>query len=422
MHSNKRRSRTAKWFALFLLCAPTADSGATTVHPTQKAWVGPVVRFFSSKVVDRVLDHVAKWLHDHKQPRTAAPSKQQPAGHASASHGTNAPAICMSLDSYEARQAQAHQQGMQAAQTHTSLNQACFPACRAGYTCNPRLGQCVSACNPVCASDEQCNAGECAPTTNPAHAAPADPPDCLPTCDPGFDCTDGQCLPGGPCNTTQGADTLCLLDQGERAPSVDTPLASPMLARPKEPPKDERATATLPQERTGLYFRTTLSQGLGLSSAAFHNPSGTQSETKYSALTGYATADIGFALVRGFALHMRGGLQVQLPTTIRAGAQASPGQRDRALFNPLVGAGFTYYFPSSNLYVGLVGSALWLANNQAAHLLPTVLANAEVGKEWWLDRGVSMGLGLRYGYSPVVRQDRAHHLQDLGLVVSLSIL
>lgn len=36
----------------------------------------------------------------------------------------------------------------------------CFPACRSGFTCH--AGQCISSCNPPCASGEQCLAnGEC---------------------------------------------------------------------------------------------------------------------------------------------------------------------------------------------------------------------------------------------------------------------
>ncbi len=48
----------------------------------------------------------------------------------------------------------------------------CFPACRAGYVC--ARGQCVSSCNPPCASHEVCTAtGECVATAPaPAPAAP----------------------------------------------------------------------------------------------------------------------------------------------------------------------------------------------------------------------------------------------------------
>lgn len=51
----------------------------------------------------------------------------------------------------------------------------CFPTCRAGYFCS--AGQCVSVCNPPCATGETCTAaGQCiAGTGAPTAAAPIEP-------------------------------------------------------------------------------------------------------------------------------------------------------------------------------------------------------------------------------------------------------
>jgi hypothetical protein len=52
----------------------------------------------------------------------------------------------------------------------------CVPACRASYVC--LSGQCVSACNPLCAAGETCTeAGQCVPSSTVPPAASADRPE-----------------------------------------------------------------------------------------------------------------------------------------------------------------------------------------------------------------------------------------------------
>jgi hypothetical protein len=59
-------------------------------------------------------------------------------------------------------------------QVASSTNQ-CLPSCRPGYVC--LQGQCVSACNPLCAEGEMCSeSGECVPASSQPEA-PTPPPD-----------------------------------------------------------------------------------------------------------------------------------------------------------------------------------------------------------------------------------------------------
>lgn len=65
----------------------------------------------------------------------------------------------------------------QAQGAQPSAEAACFPACRSGFVCSK--GQCISRCNPLCATDETCTAtGECVPSrglTVPSAGQPAPP-------------------------------------------------------------------------------------------------------------------------------------------------------------------------------------------------------------------------------------------------------
>jgi hypothetical protein len=68
------------------------------------------------------------------------------------------------------------------AQPQPAAPVACFPECRAGFTCVS--GQCVSACNPPCAQGETCTAeGQCLapiPAAPPPAAPPPAPPPAAP--------------------------------------------------------------------------------------------------------------------------------------------------------------------------------------------------------------------------------------------------
>jgi hypothetical protein len=56
-----------------------------------------------------------------------------------------------------------------------AFGQTCFPECREGYVCNPQ-GECVSACNPPCESDQRCIEGECYVRADQANAAQSTAP------------------------------------------------------------------------------------------------------------------------------------------------------------------------------------------------------------------------------------------------------
>ena len=127
----------------------------------------------------------------------------------------------------------------------SETNMQCVPECRSGYQC--MRGECAPICTPACGAGYLCTAGgacvRAAPAAPAAQTAPepissADPNQCLPSCRASYVCVQGQCVSA--CNPLCAEGEYCT-ESGECV------AGSPPSEQAEEPeaPRDPAADSVV---------------------------------------------------------------------------------------------------------------------------------------------------------------------------------
>lgn len=254
----------------------------------------------------------------------------------------------------------------------------CFPPCRENYLCHKQ--QCVSACNPVCDSDEKCIAGACILRDAAVYAN----------------------LP--------------------ELPATSRKRLPPRSKNEPSPPLDAGW-----HTHDGFLLRFGLGYGYAVTDLDmihyYEAPYGTYAGDAIELKGGFREfhLDLGGAIVDNVVLFARLGQLVVPHANVDAhGGTTAYNRKTRELRLGTLGVGMTYYVMPSNIYfTGVLSDAdLWdvdpdLSDYDYLGSDHGVMFSLEAGKEWWTGPNWGLGIGVALHY--VESDDSEFKLRGAGL-------
>ncbi len=134
---------------------------------------------------------------------------------------------------------------------------------------------------------------------------------------------------------------------------------------------------------------------------------------------------IGGSVVEDLAIHAElFGVSAVAPTVSQNGTRIGSGSREDSLSSVGIGAGLTYYFSPTNLYLSAafgMGRVALRANGDEVHSDTGIGLDFLLGKEWWVSENWGLGLAGQLIFTSVPSSgDTDFHTVGLGLLLSAS--